>query len=43
MTFDKRPDILSQDEMITIPILDRIQHHSYTFNITRLSYRIKDN
>ena len=34
MTFDKWPNILGNDEMITKAILDRIIHHSYLFNIT---------
>ena len=42
MTFDKWPTILGQDEMITKAILDRILHHSYLFNITGPSYRLKD-
>ena len=42
ITFDKWPNILGQDEMITKAILDRILHHSYLFNITGPSYRIKD-
>ena len=42
MTFDKWPQILGQDEMITKAILDRILHHSYLFNIAGPSYRIKD-
>lgn len=42
LTFDKWPSILGQDEMITKAILDRILHHSYLFNITGPSYRIKD-
>lgn len=42
ITFDKWPSILGQDEMITKAILDRILHHSYLFNITGPSYRIKD-
>lgn len=42
MTFDKWPQILGNDEMITKAILDRILHHSYLFNITGPSYRIKD-
>lgn len=42
MTFDKWPMILGQDEMITKAILDRILHHSYLFNISGPSYRIKD-
>lgn len=42
MTFDKWPQILGQDEMITKAILDRILHHSYLFNISGPSYRIKD-
>ncbi|VEU82469.1 IS21-like element helper ATPase IstB [Acholeplasma hippikon] len=42
MTFEKWPNILGNDEMITKAILDRILHHSYLFNITGNSYRIKD-
>ena len=42
MTFDKWPSILGNDEMITKAILDRIIHHSYLFNITGPSYRLKD-
>lgn len=42
MTFEKRPNILGNDEMITKANLDRILHHSYLFNITGNSYRIKD-
>jgi len=42
MTFDKWPQILGNDEMITKAILDRILHYSYLFNITGPSYRIKD-
>ena len=42
ITFDKCPNILGQDEMITKAILDRILHFSYLFNITGPSYRIKD-
>lgn len=42
ITFDKWPNILGQDEMITKAILDRILHYSYLFNITGPSYRIKD-
>ena len=42
MTFDKWPQILGNDEMITKAIIDRIWHHSYLFNITGPSYRIKD-
>lgn len=42
MTFDKWPQILGNDEMITKAILDRILHHSYLFNITGSSFRIKD-
>ena len=42
ITFDKWPNILGQDEMITKAILDRILHFSYLFNITGPSYRIKD-
>jgi DNA replication protein DnaC len=42
MTFDKWPQILGHDEMITKAILDRILHHSYLFNIAGPSYRIKD-
>lgn len=42
ITFDKWPDILRGDEMITKAILDRILHYSYLFNINGPSYRIKD-
>lgn len=42
ITFDKWPQILGNDEMITKAILDRILHYSYLFNITGQSYRIKD-
>src|SRR5690554_3605621 len=42
ITFDKWSNILGNDEMITKAILDRIIHHSYLFNITGPSYRIKD-
>jgi len=42
MTFDKWPQILGNDEMITKAILDRILHYSYLFNISGPSYRIKD-
>ena len=42
LTFDKWTNVLGQDEMITKAILDRIVHHSYLFNITGPSYRIKD-
>lgn len=42
ITFDKWPDILGGDEMITKAILDRILHYSYLFNINGPSYRIKD-
>lgn len=42
ITFDKWSTILGGDEMITKAILDRILHHSYLFNITGPSYRIKD-
>jgi len=42
MTFDKWPQILGNDEMITKAILDRILHYSYLLNITGPSYRIKD-
>ena len=42
LTFDKWPNVLGQDEMITKAILDRILHYSYLFNITGPSYRIKD-
>src|SRR5690606_31644036 len=41
-TFDKWPQILGNDEMITKAIIARILHHSYLFNITGPSYRIKD-
>lgn len=42
LTFEKWPQILGNDEMITKAILDRILHHCYLFNITGPSYRIKD-
>ena len=42
ITFDKWPQILGNDEMITKAVLDRILHYSYLFNITGPSYRIKD-
>lgn len=42
ITFEKWPQILGQDEMIAKAILDRLLHHSYLFNITGPSYRIKD-
>jgi DNA replication protein DnaC len=42
ITFDKWPQILGKDEMITKAILDRLLHYSYMFNITGPSYRIKD-
>lgn len=42
MTFEKWPGILGNDEMITKAILDRLLHHSYLFNISGPSYRIKD-
>lgn len=42
LTFDKWTNVLGQDEMITKAILDRIVHHSYLFNISGPSYRIKD-
>lgn len=42
MTFDKWPQILGADEMITKAILDRILHYSYLFNISGPSYRLKD-
>jgi DNA replication protein DnaC len=42
MTFDKWAQILGNDEMITKAVIDRIVHHSYLFNITGPSYRIKD-
>lgn len=42
ITFDKWPQILGNDEMITKAVLDRILHYSYVFNITGQSYRIKD-
>lgn len=42
MTFEKWPQILGNDEMITKAILDRILHYSYLFNISGPSYRIKD-
>lgn len=42
MTFEKWPQILGNDEMITKAILDRLLHHSYLFNISGPSYRIKD-
>lgn len=40
--FDKRTQILGNDEMITKEILDKILHCSYLFNITGQPYRIKD-
>ena len=42
ISFDKWPQILGNDEMITKAIVDRILHYSYLFNITGPSYRIKD-
>ena len=42
ISFDKWPQILGNDEMITKAILDRILHYSYLFNINGPSYRIKD-
>ena len=42
ITFEKWPQILGKDEMITKAILDRLLHYSYLFNITGPSYRIKD-
>ena len=42
ITFEKWPQILGQDEMITKAILDRLIHYSYLFNISGPSYRIKD-
>lgn len=42
ISFDKWPQILGNDEMITKAILDRILHYSFLFNITGPSYRIKD-
>ena len=42
ITFEKWPQILGQDEMITKAILDRLIHYSYLFNISGSSYRIKD-
>lgn len=42
LTFDKWPQVLGDDEMITKAILDRILHYSYLFNISGPSYRIKD-
>ncbi len=42
VTFDKWPMILGKDEMITKAILDRLLHHSYLFNISGPSYRLKD-
>ena len=42
ITFEKWPQILGNDEMITKAILDRLLHHSYLFNISGPSYRIKD-
>jgi DNA replication protein DnaC len=42
IVFEKWPQILGNDEMITKAILDRILHYSYLFNITGPSYRIKD-
>ena len=42
ISFDKWPQILGNDEMITKAILDRILHYSYLFNITGPAYRIKD-
>lgn len=34
MTFEKWPNILEEDEMITKAILDRLLHHSFLFNIS---------
>jgi DNA replication protein DnaC len=42
ISFNKWTNILGNDELITRAILDRILHHSYLFNITGNSYRIKD-
>ncbi len=42
ISFDKWPQILGNDEMITKAILDRILHYSYLFNVIGPSYRIKD-
>lgn len=42
ISFEKWPQILGKDEMITKAILDRLLHHSYLFNIAGPSYRIKD-
>ncbi len=42
LTFDKWPLVFGNDEMITKAILDRLLHHSYLFNISGPSYRIKD-
>ena len=42
LTFDKWTGIFDNDDMITRAILDRIIHHSYLFNITGNSYRLKD-
>jgi DNA replication protein DnaC len=42
ITFEKWPQILGGDEMITKAILDRLLHHSFLFNITGPSYRIKE-
>ncbi|WP_193774572.1 IS21-like element helper ATPase IstB [Vallitalea guaymasensis] len=42
ITFEKWPQILGNDEMITKAILDCLLHFSYLFNITGPSYRIKD-
>ncbi|VWL85840.1 Insertion sequence IS5376 putative ATP-binding protein [Oceanivirga miroungae] len=42
ISFEKWAEILGKDEMITKAILDRLLHHSYLFNITGPSYRIKD-
>ena len=41
LTFDKWTGIFDNDDMITRAILDRIIHHSYLFNITGNSYRLK--
>lgn len=42
LLFEKWVTVFGNDEMITKAILDRILHHSYLFNITGPSYRIKD-
>lgn len=41
LTFDKWPEILGDDDIITKAILDHILHYSYLFNISGSSYRIK--